>query len=435
MRLIRTAFFTSLATAIRILSGLVVVKAIAVYVGPDGLGKMGQFMSLMTIMGTLAGGGIGNGVIKYVAEYRGNEQQLLQLLGNGTAYTLFCSSFIAILGVLFRHELALSLLGSEQYVSIIVVLACGQFLIAFNSFLVAMVNGFKDVTRLTRLNIIGTLVGVVILVCLIQHAQLYGGLLGLVLMQVVLVFVSITYVWRADWFKKVYLKLSINKPILLNLAKFSLMTIVSAIATPLAQIIIRGYVQHVLSWHEVGYWQAITRISDTYLLFVTTTLTVYYLPRLSEITDKIELKNEIKKTYAVILPAVIGAALAIYLLRDVIIWLLFTPDFKEVRGLFAFQLLGDVIKMAAWLLAFLMLAKAMTKTYIVTEIFFNATLVVFSYAFVHYFGLVGLTYAFALNYLLYYVTMYFMFKCYCLGWFDGVADEKLSIGINSGTSL
>lgn len=410
MSLLKASFYSSLSTAMRLFSALIVVKVIAVYVGPDGLGKIGQFMSLMTIMTVLAGGGIVNGIIKYVAEYRHDENRLRALLGNGSLYTVLCSLIIAVVGIIFRMQIAGFLLGSEKYSDVILVLAFGQFFMAANNFLVAIVNGYKDVKRLTALNISGTFVGLVILVFLIKYYHLFGGLIGLVLMQASFVFVTLAYIWRADWFNLSFFRFNYDRASMLRLAKFSLMAITTALVTPLAQIIIREHVQHVLSWTDVGYWQAVTRISDAYLLFITATFTVYYLPRLSEINNNVELRQEILKSYKLIMPAVVGAALMVYLCRHIIIKILFTPDFDPMENLFMFQLIGDVMKIGSWLLSFLMLAKAMTKTYVLTEIIFGSSFVLFSWLSLDYFGLIGLTYAFAVNSLLYWVVMSLVFK-------------------------
>lgn len=410
MNLLKASLYSSCSTAVRLASALIVVKVIAVYVGPEGLGKMGQFMSLMTIMSVLAGGGIGNGIIKYVAEYRASENELKRLLSTGVFYTLVCSLVMAMVGILFRTEIAVFLLGSKEYIDVVLILAIGQLFVAGNNFLVAIVNGYKDVKLLTSLNISGTLVGLLILVLLIKSYHLYGGLVGLVLMQAVLVFVTLAYVWRANWFQLHYFRLNFDKTEILRLAKFSLMAITTALVNPLAQIIIRDHTQHVLSWADVGYWQGVTRISDVYLLFITSTLTVYYLPRLAEINNRAELRQEITKAYKLVLPAVMLIAIIIYLSRNIIINVVFSSDFMPIEKLFMFQLLGDVLKIGSWLLSFLMLAKAMTRMYITTEILFNISLIAMSWIFLDYFGLVGLTYAFALNCLIYWITMGVIFK-------------------------
>ena len=102
--------------------------------------------------------------------------------------------------------------------------------------------------------------------------------------------------------------------------------------------------------------------------------------------------------------------LIIFLLKEYVILIAFSKDLLPMMELFAWQLIGDVIKIASWLLAYLMLAKAMTKVFIYTEVLFSALFVGLSILFVDKFGLVGITYAYALNYLLYLFMMIFIFS-------------------------
>jgi PST family polysaccharide transporter len=141
---------------------------------------------------------------------------------------------------------------------------------------------------------------------------------------------------------------------------------------------------------------------------VTTTLGIYYLPKLSEITDKAELRKEIWQGYKIIMPIVIIMSITIFLLKDFIIWLLFTKDFMPMRELFLWQLIGDVVKLAALLIAHLMLAKTMTKTFIFTEITFSLSFVLISIWFVDQYGLIGISYSFAVNYTLYLLAIFIL---------------------------
>ena len=81
-----------------------------------------------------------------------------------------------------------------------------------------------------------------------------------------------------------------------------------------------------------------------------------------------------------------------------------------MKELFLWQLVGDVTKIAALLIAYLMLAKAMTKTFIITEIAFSINFVFLSIWFTSQSGLIGMSYAFALNYVLYFIVMIFATK-------------------------
>ncbi len=71
------------------------------------------------------------------------------------------------------------------------------------------------------------------------------------------------------------------------------MTIVSIIMGPLSLLIVRNYIGDNLGWDKAGYWQGVWYISSIYLMIITTSLSVYYLPKLSELKDK----NDLKKKY------------------------------------------------------------------------------------------------------------------------------------------
>jgi polysaccharide transporter, PST family len=156
-----------------------------------------------------------------------------------------------------------------------------------------------------------------------------------------------------------------------------------------------------LDWNQVGYWQAVSRVSDAYLLFITTAINIYYLPKLSGIKEPGLLKAELRSAYRHIMPVVIVLATLVYLLRHVVTWVLFTHDFVPAEALYAPQLLGDVIKIASFVLSYIMLAKAMTRVFVLSECVFAISYLTLVYLFTSHFGLVGAIYAFTLNYALY----------------------------------
>ena len=147
-----------------------------------------------------------------------------------------------------------------------------------------------------------------------------------------------------------------------------------------------------------------------YLLVITTSLSVYYLPRLAELRNKNELRKEIFSVYKLIIPLLIAATIVIYFLRKVIIRILFTKEFAGMQELFGFQLIGDIFKMAGWILGYLMIAKAMTKTYITMEFVSYSGQVLFSCGFVALYGTVGATIGYAVGNLLYFVIMVIIFR-------------------------
>ena len=77
----------------------------------------------------------------------------------------------------------------------------------------------------------------------------------------------------------------------------------------------------------------VSSISDAYLQFITASFSVWLLPTLSRLSSRQDITREITRSLRFVLPAV--AAVTVWLLRDVAIWLLFSAKFIAMRDLFA----------------------------------------------------------------------------------------------------
>jgi PST family polysaccharide transporter len=110
------------------------------------------------------------------------------------------------------------------------------------------------------------------------------------------------------------------------------------------------------------------------------------------------------------LPTAAVCGISIYLLRDFIIGILFTNEFIIMRDLFAWQIVGDTLKIGAWILAYLMIGQSMVTAFILTEIVFGFGFFGWTWLLIDYFGLQAASVAHAINYLAYWVVMYFLIK-------------------------
>ena len=273
----------------------------------------------------------------------------------------------------------------------------------------AILNGLKEIRKFTIVNISSSLTGVTITVIFAYTFGLTGVLIASTATAIIVFLINIYFFnklgirWKPD-FK------SWDKRVVKMLSGFSLMAIVSGFVVPTMQILVRDRIIIQFSVADAGYWQAVTKISDYYLGFITSVLGVYYMPRLSELKSKAELRHEIIGGYKIILPIVGAIAFLIWLFKDLIIHILFTPEFLPMKPLFTYQLLGDFFKIGSWLLSYLMIAKALTKTFIATEILFAASYVILSYYFMDHYGIIGATYSFCINYLLYWILMWILMR-------------------------
>jgi polysaccharide transporter, PST family len=410
MTLIKASFWSAIATIIRLAASFVIAKILAVFLGPVGFAVIGQFQNFVQMVLIFAGSMIQTGMVKYVAEFKDNESEKAKILSTGLIICLVGSSIIGLVLIIFRHFFAAWILNDVKLSWLMIVFGLTLVLYVLNTFFISILNGEGAIKRLTIINVSTSLVGLCLTFFLARIWNLSGVLLALVISPSLIFLITLGLIAKTHWFKLAQFMQGSDKDYLIKLLKYALMAVVSALVLPLAQIIVREYLVYRLSWQDAGYWQAMTRISDAYLLVFTTIWTVYYLPKLSSLSEVYLIKREIMKSYQVILPLVILLAMIIYFLKDRIILLLFIPAFMPMQSLFLFQLMGDVVKIGSWIVACTMLAKAMTKLFILTEIIFSISFVVLTFIFVNIYGLVGVTIAFFVNYSLYWLFMCVYFK-------------------------
>ncbi|MEO6732481.1 MAG: O-antigen translocase [Ferruginibacter sp.] len=410
MKLVKTTFFSAIITFIRIASGFVAGKAIAIFTGPMGVALIGAFNNLTNILLTFANGAINAGVVKYTAEYVNDEERLKALFSTAFKISVYCSAIIGLILLVFGSTLSDWLFTSELYTNPVRVLGLTIVLYSLNSLLISILNGKGQIRTYTIVNAIGNIVGLIFTLILIFFYKIEGALYALVLAQSIVFFFTAALITKSPWFSIEYFKQAFDKSIAVKLSHYSLMAIVSALTVPISQIILRNMLIGKIGIDAAGYWQAMMRISDGYLMLITTALTTYYLPKLSALKTDAEIRVEIFNGYRIILPAVFTGCCAIYFLRFFLIKTLYTNEFIQMESLFFWQLVGDFFKMASWILAFLMLAKSLTRVYVVTEIVFSISYVLIAYSFVDSHQLQGITIAFSINYFIYFITMVVIFR-------------------------
>lgn len=408
--IVKVFSFTAISTLVRMLTGLISVKVVAIIIGPSGIALLGQLNSFASIVMTGACGGINSGVTKYVAEYKDSSEMTRKLLSTAFKITLICSFIMGILMLVFHTYLSNLIMNSSDYGYVFVIFGCTLFLYALNMLLASILNGFKEFKRFVSVNIAGSILGLIFTLCFVFTLGLKGAMISAVTFQSVMFFISLYMVRKLPWVAKSYFSDKFDKAVARKYFRYTLMTFISAATAPVSQLVLRGYVISQISPVEAGWWEAMNRISAMYLMVITSSFGVYYLPRLSELTDPEELRKEMYKAYKIIMPVLVIGLSLVYFLRIIIIKILFTDSFIPMGDLFIWQLLGDLFKIASWLLAYLMLAKSMTKAYITTEILFTSLFVVLGFLFMSFHGVIGITQAYAVNYFLYFVSLVFFFR-------------------------
>ncbi len=404
----KTSFWAASATIARLMAQFLGAKFVAMFAGPAAFGIIGQFQSFVSIVQLGSGGIVSSGVAKYSAEFHSQPDKLEKLINTASKLVFIASLATGLLISVFSKLISELIFQDAQYYWLLIIFGLTLFGYAFNQIFLSVFNGLNEMRKYAMMSIIGAVISATLVALLSYFYHTNGALVGLVLTQFFLFFVSFTYIHKLPAQIKL-ITAKIDREALKRLLHFSLMAITSAVSLPVAQMVIRAYVVNYGSWSEAGYWQAVLKISDAYLLVVTTIIGAYALPKYSRIENIYLLKKEVLSVMLRVLPFTIILAFGVYFFRYGIILFLLSSDFLAAQSLFGFQLVGDVFRIASCVMANVLIAKAQVKTYVVLELLFTSIYCILSIYCYGYLGMKGLAIAFCINYVGYFLVVLIWF--------------------------
>lgn len=403
--------FSGLLTLLRIGSGFIVAKVVAVHTGPGGMAMLGQLQNLVAVLNGIVSAPVGNGLVRYTSEHHDAG------LDASAPWWRACLRWVAILLAftmpvvcLGAQPLAEWLFADASYAWLIVAAGLVLPLAVCNTLLASVLNGKQQYRRFVALSMVSVVVATCLMLGLIMLWGLEGALLAAAVFSGLSGGIMLTGTLRQPWFRLRYWIGTVDRQHLRKVGGYVAMAATSALCVPLSHMLVRNTLVSEVGWTEAGHWQAVYKISEVYLGVITMALSTYYLPKLSTLNGIEAIRAEIRLVARVVMPVVTVLALGIYLLRDVAISVLFTGEFRQARDLFGLQLIGDVVKILSWLYAFPMVSRGATRWFIGAEVLFAATFPLMAWLLVPHFGVQGANIAYTVNYLLYFAFVFKGFK-------------------------
>jgi O-antigen/teichoic acid export membrane protein len=409
--LFKITSLNSLSVALKIGIGLITSKILAIFVGPSGMALVGNLRNFSSSLESISTLGFSNGIVKYVAEKKKENEQLYKIISTAFICLLVITIILSFILYFFASFWNKQIFGNDfDYRIVFKATALVLPWYAISVFLLSLINGLGKFKNVIWINILGNIIGLLVSLYMILHFKTLGALLSIVISPALLFFVTFYFINKEFNFLRTIKFRYFDFRVLKNLSSYSLMALVSSVLGPIVYLAIRKNVIQIVGLEQAGYWETIVRISSYYMMFVTTILSVYFLPKLAVAQNNQETKKIFWSFYKHILPVFAVALIVIYFSRFFIIKLLFTDEFMPVTALFFWQLIGDVFRTASWILGFQFFAKKMTKAFIISEIASLAVLYFSSHCLVVLFGIHGVVMAQALDNFIYLLVLCVYFR-------------------------
>src|SRR5690606_11387563 len=123
---------------------------------------LGQFQNAVQMITTFASGAINTGVTKYTAEYVNDDEKQRLVWRTAGTVALIGSVITALLIAGFNKPLAEWFLKDVKYGGVFLWFAATLVLFTFNTLLLAILNGKKEIVRYVVANIAGSIFALVV---------------------------------------------------------------------------------------------------------------------------------------------------------------------------------------------------------------------------------------------------------------------------------
>lgn len=360
------ALATGSAHGLRMIANLVVIKMISMEVGPSGLGAIGNLISILSVVMVFAGGGIANGIVKYASEYQSQARQTIKLIESALALGLSVSGIVLLACVIWAHPIAVALFSSSDFWWLSPALGVAHLFAFVGSATIALANGHHRPDLFAGISIVAHLGSIIAAWTFINLFGFAGAPMALMFMAGSSGIPALWFIVRAPVRRLIRIRFHPRETA--RLLRFSAMTLVSALCFPVAEVIMRLSIVETLDLAQAGLWQASIRFSGAILGFYTVYLATTFMPRVSRQTDCAETTQMVARALLRTGGTFIAVAFVIYYFRDMIIKLLFSADFIELADVLGWQLLGDALRTCAYVIGFVVLARARLTLHIGAEL-------------------------------------------------------------------
>ena len=405
--LLKITSLNTVVISIRLVISLFIQRFLAEMVGEVGISKIGQLRNFTMLLTSISSGGVFNGIIKYVSEYKEDKEQLQKMFSTAFVFTVIGSSIACVSLLIGAEFISEYLFGSTNFKYLIKLLAVIVPFIGIYRVFNGVVHGLSQYKNFAKIDLFGYLLGAFLLVISLYNYNIDGALVAIAVTPILqlLVLLYIFFKTLKEYVK--FSKLSLKIPFAKELLAFTLMSFVSTGLLSLVEIDIRTMIRNKITEADSGIWTAMTFISKNYMVFAASLFTLYVIPRFATITNGVDFKKEVFHIYKTLLPLFGIGMIIIYLFRNQIIDLVY-PNFSGMEPLFKWQLLGDFIRLASVVLAHQFLAKKMVRNFIFTEILSIALFFSLSYYLTDLYGLEGVVIAHLVRYVIYFGVVLFL---------------------------
>ena len=392
----------------QILIQIIKSKFVAVLLGPAGVGIMGLYQSGLQLVQQISSMGLSQSAVRDVSEANGsNDIHRIAKIVTVVRKLVWITGLLGFIIVACCSPLLSKFsFGNYDYTIPFIILSVTLLLDQLSAGQKVVLQGMRRLKDLAKCTAFGVTFGLITSVPLYYWLGIDGIIPTLILNSAC----SLTLSWLYSR-KIIVEKVQVTPKQTLEQGKQMLVMGVSmslsGIFATIVSYAIRAFIQNDGGVEQVGLYQAGFVIMTTYVGMVMNAIATDFYPRLAAVNnDNAKCKETICQQGEIATMILSPMLCCCLVFMPFVLKILYSDSFLAANEFISWACLGMILRMGAWLIAYLFVAKADSKLYVINEIVVNLYNVLFSLLGYKYFGLTGLGIAFALEYLVYFIQVY-----------------------------
>lgn len=383
-------------------------KAIALFIGPVGMGIAGLLSSTIDVIYTATSLGLGTSGVKSISQDNATLQPNLEL--NKTVSVLkqlmwFTGIFGALLTLFFSSWLSKFTFGNNIYTWSFVWLSFTLLIKNISNSNYAVLQGMGKLKQLAKANFYGSFFGLLITLPFYYYLGTDAIVPAILISTTCTMLISIFY---SNQLKLDAVKVPLTKIFLegKGLIQLGVMLSLSGLMTTATAYLLQIYISNSAGVTQVGFYIAGITLLNSYVGIIFTSMSTDYFPRLAAVAnDHMKIKNVVEHQ-AVIAVLIITPLICLFIpFAPLIIKILYSSEFTVIVSMITYGVLGMLFRAVSWSMGYVLIAKGDSKIFIRTSLFFNVLSLIMNVVAFTYWGLEGLGISFCIYYFIHFLVL------------------------------
>ena len=397
---------------INIILRLIRSKAIALLIGPIGMGISNLLLTTMELINGLTNLGLERSAVKDIslANTNSNSKSVaitISILKKLVWLTISIGVLLMILLAPWLSEIAF---GNKDYTISFIWISIALLFKQLSSSQLAILQGLRKLKSLAKANLLGNFIGLLITLQLYYYYKIDA------IVPAIIIATFMSFVFTYYYSHKLDIEsVTISRKEAVSEGKgminLGVMLSLSSLITLLVAYIIRIYIGSAneteeLGLIDVGLYSAGFVILNSYVGIIFNAMGTDYFPRLSEIANDIKKLRKTVLEQATVAILLITPIIVVFLAcAPFIIVILYSHEFSPIVTMVTWGILGMIFKAVSWSMGYMIIAKGDSKVFIKTAIGFNTILLSINIIGYHFGGLEGVGISFFIYYIIHFIAI------------------------------